>query len=64
MDAVEYLENLGAKFVRVSGGKQVWELPYNYMISKVIWELKAKPFNWSPPEEEPPRGTRPQVTIG
>jgi hypothetical protein len=65
MDAVDYLERLGAKFVKCSGGKQVWELPYSYMIPKVLHELRAKPFNWCSTQqpEGPPRGIRAQVII-
>ncbi|QIG68023.1 hypothetical protein EVB55_088 [Rhizobium phage RHph_Y68] len=44
---IEYIETqLNGRFLRVSGGRQVFELPGQYEAVRACREIGAKPFNF------------------
>ncbi|QGZ14336.1 hypothetical protein PP940_gp048 [Rhizobium phage RL2RES] len=65
MCKVTYIEDqLGGKFLRVSGGKQVYELPSMVEAQLAIGLLDAKPFNFCTVHlPKPLNGAKPTVTI-
>lgn len=56
VDKFECLEALNAKFIRVSGGRQVWELSNMNKAEKALEQLgaDAAAYNWCPVQQ--PKG--------
>ncbi|QNH71592.1 hypothetical protein PP938_gp165 [Rhizobium phage AF3] len=47
MDKVAYIEDqLGGKFIAISCGKQIYELPSKELAIRACTEIQANPFNF------------------